>query len=203
MKRPSSRDAWIGCVGALGGALIAGFLSLVPWLFEKPDPLVELRRDVGAGIAGLSDLEDPESQLRQIAKLEALLKLDPAVAYLRVVHEYRSEAEPELERVARAQEAEEQERIRIAQLEAARLEAASAAEAERLRLAEEAARRAVEEAKAAEAAARAAAQAEAERRKQELAAENARRQAAIVEAQRALDAEKFCRDANCTSWILR
>lgn len=211
MSTSGTGSAWIGVLGVIAGAVIAGSFDLASLAFAEEDPDKEIITEIRAGLRGLTDLKTYEEKVKQLTRLEDLLvNLEGAnianrIRDRRAGIELQRTAElqaEEIEEKAKADALAEQERLenekRTAEsevekerIEAERLAAEKAAQ-EQARLREK--ERAEEQRLAAE-------RAREEEEQQRLA--EAERLERLREQQRLLEAERVCRNASCTSWIIR
>jgi len=192
---------------------LATYVTVTTLFFPEPDELVVLKNDIVAGLQKLDEeplVNDPERQLVIINGLRVKLLSGPLAGLRQEIADRKQIAASAIEQRRAIELEAEQNGKRIEEERQALLEMQPIAQSEEqkriaieledkalaaLEVAKERQRQLAEQAAAEEMARR---QAEANR-----IANEARNAAALREANQLLQAERFCRDANCTDWILR
>lgn len=195
------------------GGVLATYVTVTTLFFPEPDELVVLKNDIVAGLQKLDEeplVNDPERQLVIINGLRVKLLSGPLAGLRQEIADRKQIAASAIEQRRAIELEAEQNGKRIEEERQALLEMQPIAQSEEqkriaieledkalaaLEVAKERQRQLAEQAAAEEMARR---QAEANR-----IANEARNAAALREANQLLQAERFCRDANCTDWILR
>jgi hypothetical protein len=205
------KKAWIGVIGIVVGAVLTGSITLIPWYFSPVSSTEDLRDEVEAGLRGLEELQEPERKLRQINRLEDLLKLDPAMHLANVLMQQRGEIEANIkardQSVQRIREAELKQQERLVELERARQLTHDQAEIAKLEKEKRqlalAAERTKTKEKELEEARRLAEEKEAQRQAEESRRIEEERKQRIATQKRQIAEERQCLNTSCSSWIIR